>query len=212
MAVAGTVLAAVVAMIGWVVWSYVSGPKQSELVEVQPYSGGRYVGGGNRVAPRPVNLDGVRQQAGNNYFVRAGEVMLSVRKGPSDSSWQMVMNYNRPDLLNPDQTAALTARFRLSTDAAFAKSLKVTDEQLAKLRQIPPATNAALSSDNQQRLKDAWEKWVNASDKAGPEQELLKSMREIGAASLDATKQQIDQRVKQVQEILTPEQIAAFKQ
>jgi len=213
--VAGLILASVVAIIGWVVFSYVSGPKQSELVEVQPDFRQRMAPGGPGVMrqPRPpVNRDGVRPRGANSFGATAGEVLLSASKAPADKDWTLVLNYSRPDVPTPEQTPILTARFRLTSDANYAKALKVTDDQLKKLREIGPATNMALGSAEMARIKSAWDAYSSATDKAGPEQELLKAMREVGGASLEATKKQIVDRCKQVQDILTPEQLAAFKQ
>jgi hypothetical protein len=209
--VAGLILASVVGIVGWVVWSYVSGPKQSELVEVQPNFAQRPMGAARRPVA-PVVRDSVRSRGNNNFSATSGEVLLSATRAPADKDWNLVLNYSRPDVPTPDQTPILTARFRLTSDANYAKALKVTDEQIKKLRDIGPATNMVLSPADQTRVKNAWNAYIAATDKSAAEQELLKAMREVGAASLDATKKQIVERCKQVQEILTPEQLAAFKQ
>jgi hypothetical protein len=209
--VAGLILTSVVAIVGWVVWSYVSGPKQSELVEVDPGFGGRRVLPGGRQQPRVViNREGVKPRGPNSFGATAGEVLLSASKGANDKDWSLVLNYSRPDVPTPEQTRILSARYRLSNDANYAKALKVSDEQVKKLRDLGPATNMALNDSDRARIKAAWEAYLAAGDKTGPEQELMKAMREVGGASLEATKKQIVERCQQVQQILTPEQLAEF--
>jgi hypothetical protein len=208
---AGLILVTVLGIVGWVVWSYASGPKKSELVEVPPDF---RRGVGATGTPRRqvvVNRDSVRSRGNNSFLATSGEVLLSANKDPNSKEWNLVLNYSRPDVPTAQQTPILTARYRLTSDPKYAKSLKVTDDQVKKLQEIGPATNMALSAADQARIKQCWDAYIAASDKAGPEQELLKAMREVGNASLEATKKQIVDRCNQVQSILTPEQLAAFK-
>lgn len=203
--VAGAVLASVLAVIGYFVWSAVSGPKKSELVEVMPNIAQRQAA--NRAAAA-----GVVQRPNGSFVVRAGEVSMTAVKPAKQNTWNLQVSTTRADLATPEQRAVLTARFRLPIDPAFRKSLNVTPEQIKQLQQIPAGTNMAVSEADTTRLKGLWDAYLAAADKSEPERALVQAVGEIGRASIDGTRQEIAARVKKIQEILTPEQIAPFKQ
>jgi hypothetical protein len=68
------------------------------------------------------------------------------------------------------------------------------------------------TAEQKQNVTKLFTDYLGAKDKTGPEQAVLKAMADLGRANLDATRNEFAARVKKIQEILTPEQISAFKQ
>ena len=70
----------------------------------------------------------------NGLIANAGDVHLDAAKPPKAKQWNLAARYNRDDLATPQQESAITARYRLTADATFAKNLKVTEDQLKQLQ------------------------------------------------------------------------------
>ena len=203
------IVAVAVAAAAWGIWAYFAGQANTaELVEVRPERGARRWMQGARP-----QADGVSQRPNGAYQIKAGETQLAATKGKTDKDWTYRFTYVKADLVPADQAAALAARYRLASDPAFAKSLNVSDDQLKQLKQAPAGTGMQVSKEDRQRIAVLWEAYLAAAaPKAAAEQALLKALREVGAASLEPTRAAIADRAKKVQSILTPEQIAPFKQ
>lgn len=207
--IAVLLLSSMAAAGGYWIWARATQPSRSELVEV---AGLPQIRTAAIAAPPPLNvqrINGANNQVG--YQIRASDAMLLAQKGPNDPDWVLNGRYNRSDLMTPDQTAAITARFRLTSDPAFAKSLKVTEDQLTKLKEIPSSTPMTMSDADQKRIKAAIIAY-HASPQPAGEQGLVKMLQEISTSSLNGTRAAITEKVKQIQGILTAEQIAPFKQ
>lgn len=195
---------------GYWFWSWKTQPPRNELVEVMAIPQARAA---NFAPAAPVT--GIKRTEMPNqqivYNVQAPDCVLTASKGPTDREWTLAMRYSRADFLTADQTAALSARFRLTADPLFAKALKVTDDQVAQLKEIPTGTPMVVSNDNLAKIKDLF---IKATSQVSPqnEQALIAGMQQAMTASLDATKASVTDRVKKIQAILKPEQISPFKQ
>lgn len=203
-------LAMMIVIVGWagtLMYERVFGSSadQRDLVDI---------GGGRRLVdfgqPR-VQPDGIRE-VGNGFRVKAGDATLTVTRR-QDGQWSHSFGYDRPDMLNPEQQTVFTARFRLVRDAAFAKSLNLTEDQMKKLREIPAREGMVVSDPDRRRVEALFDEYVKAPPpREQPASALLAALREVGNNSLEPTRQVIAERVRQIQAILTPEQIARFKQ
>lgn len=205
--VALLLLSAMCAASGWWFWSYLHQPSQAELM---PVPGEDVFVRGISVQPSRPPSD-VSRLPNGGWRIVAGEVILNASVHPQTRQWTFQLNYRKPDLMTPEQSAALVARFRLTNDPAFARSLKVTEEQVKRLREVPAGTGMVVSQADMEKVKAAWDRYTAAMqpDNLKSLQEVL---REVGQSSLQPTRQAIAQRVEQIQSILTPEQIAPFKQ
>jgi hypothetical protein len=200
-AIISVIVALVLAAAGW---SFVSSrihPKDYELTEVMPpavtaYQIAQGVAANNGI-PNP-NI--VQMRGGDFNFV-------AVKNG---DKWTLRLNYTK-ELLPADQSAALLARFRLANDAAFAKSLNVTDDQIKQLKDIPLGTGLIINDPDRARIHKAWDAYA-ADRQPANESELTKTIQEVGDASLQPTRTALGDRAAKVQSILKPEQIAPFKQ
>jgi len=193
-------------------WWHFTRPASSELVEVRPERGPGARGGAASPAVQ-VQLDGIRQRPNGNYQVHAGDVLMTaVKPAAADKPWTFRFTSTSRDLLTAEQNAALIARMRLPMDRRFAESLKVTEEQLRRLRDVGSGSALLVSPDDQQRIGQLWNAYLTAADKSVAERELISTLRQVGQRSLEPTKRDIAERVRQIQSILTAEQIAAFRQ
>src|SRR5688500_2243913 len=146
-----------------------------DLVDIVPMRGG---GGGMFGGPR-VEVDGVRETGRNSYTVRAGDARVAARQS-KPGEWTFTFTYQRRDLVTAEQDAALTARFRLPRDAAFAKSLNVTPEQIKQLEAIPGREGMIVTDADRARLASLFDAYVKAAPPRPSETgALLAALREI---------------------------------
>src|SRR5450432_496634 len=201
LAIIAILILAIVAALGWRIFWKIRRPGDYELTEVMPPAAAAYqiaqaISGGG-AAPNP----NVQQfQAGDFNFI-------AIR---NNNNWTLRLNFAKSDLLPPDQAAALLARFRLTGDAGFAKSLNVSDDQIKQLKEIPAGTGLVVTDPNRARIHAAWDKYI-AKPNPQAQQELIKAAQEVGDASLQPTRTALSDRAQKVQAILTPQQIAPFK-
>jgi hypothetical protein len=173
----------------------------------------RGAGGGRRTAmPQPrVAPDGVRERGNNAYQVKAGDALLSIsqRRG---GEWNFNYSYERTDLLTPDQQAVFTARFRLTRDPAYARSLEVSEEQIKKLNAIPARDGMILTDADRQRIEKLFDDYRNASPPRDAQTAaLVAGLREVAAASLERTRKVLGERAAEIALVLTPQQIEPFR-
>jgi len=201
LAIVALLIVAALAGAGWWILARIRQPKEYDLIEVTP--------------PSAIAYDIARQVAQNNANnpnlkqIRGGDFTLNANK--NDKGWTLRLNLTRRDLLPPDQAAALLARFRLANDVAFAKSLKITDDQIRQLKEIPTGAGLIVSESDRARIHKAWDAYI-ANPQLALQQELEKTVQSVGQASLQPTRNALGERAKKIQAILTPEQIAPFKQ
>jgi hypothetical protein len=185
-------------------------PNPAELTEVDAPIQARIAA---QIRAQPPPSDGITQPRPGTYQVRAGEVLMFATKPANAADWSLRCQYNKSDLVPVDQLAALTARLRLANDTVYAKFLKVTDDQIAKLKEIPAVSNVGemvLSPDDQARIKALWTQYI-AAPKPDLEQTIVKSLQEMGQRSLAPTRAAITARADKIKTILSAEQIAPFK-
>jgi hypothetical protein len=178
-----------------------------DLVDIVPLRGIP----GNFVQP-PVQADGVRELGANSYQIKAGDARVNVRRTKADEPWTYNFTYQRRDLLTPEQDAALTARWRLPRDAAYAKSLSVTPEQIKQLEDLPGREGMIVADTDRARVGSLFEAYVKAAPpRQGETTALVDALREIGERSLQPTRDTLADRAAKIQAILTPEQLAKFR-
>jgi hypothetical protein len=201
-------------------WSYYNQPNQKDLTEVTVGTSTalRMTSPNVTVTPQAKALTpGVMQRSPTSYYVLAGDFSLTVLKSGAAADWTTVLQYQKAGILTiltADERGARLAQRRLTTDPAFAKSLKVSDEQIAKLMQLPPFNNPSpvlqLTPAEQTRIKTMWTQYV-AAPKADAGTAMIAAIQEIAKPKLEALRSSLADPAKQIQQILTPEQIAPFK-
>ncbi len=202
-------------------WSSHSKPDPKSLVEVRA-AGTSVTAQGLRVTPNQVPqtrtiAPGIQQTSAMNYVVIGGDFGLSASKPANATDWNINLNYRKTDLLTPDQQAARMARMRLPNDPLFAKQLNVTAEQVEKLKKLPAVTALnpwlTVAPADIDKLKKMWTAFI-ATNPPKPEEaaKLVAAVEQTGKANLETFRASLVGGVKEIEGILTPEQIAAFKQ
>ena len=142
----------------------------------------------------------------------AGDYTLHANKSAKDGSWSLRFTTDRNDLLTPEQDAAFTARWRLTHDSAYARSLGVNADQIAKLGQIQGKGGLIVEQADRDHLQQLLESYAAAAaPKTNEETALLAALTEICDRSIESTRKSLLERVGQIQSILTPEQLAKFR-
>jgi len=125
-----------------------------------------------------------RQDASGNAAVAAGQVVLFP---PSPSG-----------------------RFRILQDPAMAKAWAITPEQLGKLKKIDfgggPASIDPPAGDRAE-IKKLWDEFQGASDKGPAQKKLVDKVDAMAHANVDASKKMLLDRINQITQVLTPEQV-----
>lgn len=162
-------------------------------------------------APR-VQPDGVRVRSGNSFQVHAGEFSMSASKS-KDGKWTLRFSTDRRDLLTPEQDQAFDARWRLTHDGAYAKTLSLTPEQIKKLGEIPGKGGLIIDDAARAKAQEAMEAFAAAKPPREKEEAAVVAVvAEVGAASIEPTRKSLLERVDQIRATLTPEQFEKFRQ
>ncbi len=213
--VSGVLLVVMLFAAGWVIVGSLSGSSadSKDLTPVMP-PGMRLRNLFGQQAPQApqVPRDGVRVRPNDSYLVRSGAYTLNANKSAKDGTWSLRFTTDRNDILTAEQDAAFTARWRFTHDSAYAKSLGVTPEQIAKLGEIPGKGGLIIGQAERDRLQHLIE--AHAAAPAPKEKEqaaLVAALAEIGEGSIEPTRKDLLDRVEKVRAILTPEQLAKFK-
>ena len=203
------VMLATVAAAGYLMYHRLFGSADNsrDVVDILPMRGIP----GNLVQP-PVQADGVRELGANSYQLKAGDARVNVRRTKAEEPWAYNFTYQRRDLVTPEQDAALTARWRLPRDPAYAKSLNVTPEQVKQLEELPGREGMIVADADRARIASLFDAYLKAAPPRQAETTaVVDALREIGDRSLQPTRDALTDRAAKIQAILTPEQLAKFR-
>ena len=160
----------------------------------------------------PVQADGVRELGPNSYQVKAGDARANVRRAKSGEPWTFNFTYVRRDLITAEQDAALTARWRLPRDAAYAKALNVTPEQIKQLEGLPGREGMIVTDADREKVASLFGAYLQAAPpREAQTTALVDALREIGERSLQPTRDALADRAARIQTVLTAEQLAKFR-
>jgi hypothetical protein len=118
------------------------------------------------------------------------------------------MAYNNPSHLPEDVRNTLLLTRRLTADTDRTEKLKLSKEQVNKLRSLAfSATNIAMSPADREVLGEQITRVIEATDKDRPAMEpgLYASLDEIAKHSLAPSLQMAVEHVKQINQIMTPD-------
>jgi hypothetical protein len=189
-----------------------SGSERKDLVPVMPAGAGRnWVQRQLQPQGQPrVQPDGVRVRGANSYQVKAGEYQLGATKS-KDGKWTLRFTTDRRDILTPEQDVAFDARWRLTHDGAFAKSLALTADQIKRLGEIPGKGGLIVDPPGRDRVQAAIEAFAAAKTPRNAEEAaVVAAVAEVGVASIEPTRKSLLERVDQIRATLTPEQLEQF--
>jgi hypothetical protein len=192
---------ALLGIVGWQLASRLGRPPDYQLSEVMPPAATAYEIS-RAVATNTANNPNLKQFRGGNFTLVANR---------ASNQWTLHLNLANGNLIPPEQSAALIAASRLSIDAAFAKSLGVSDEQIAQLKTIPPGIRLIIADADRARIHKAWDAYI-ANQTPTMQSALEKVVQDVGQNSLEPTRKTLGERAQKAAAILTPQQIAPFKQ
>ena len=149
----------------------IPGVEPGQYANMQPQPGMRFTGNqtgqrfpGNRV---PAPADDIRAVGNDSWRIRAGAMMLNVRKQGETLNFQgIILN---PSIFHPDYAMTLLARTHLKPEQLTA--LGLTDEQLRLLSQVQGSAltyPVKLEPADTDTLKPLFAEWQAAPDAAKP--------------------------------------------
>jgi hypothetical protein len=206
-------------LLGWGLWSLYSylvgdGSTPSGDAVLVPDLGGRprTRDGGRpdfrRLAQPPVVTDGVREVLANTFLVRQkGSLARLTRQ--ADGTWAIRFGYDRSDLLPDEQRRALRAAYDAIGRRGIADQLKLTPEQLTKLRELGPDPGMVVTDEDRAAFLELWSKYYATPEAERPSMapQLLSLLEQIGNRGLEPTRSALADRATKAMNILTPEQV-----
>lgn len=167
--------------------------------------------------------DGVMPMGNPGWRVKSGYTVMAVAKQGQNRDF--VYGYLRPLNAAPETSALRIAQFRLLHDPTMAQTLKVTPDQMARLKALPELTVSSgvpgvavtaamkIETADRERLISLWNTYEQAAAgpaKAQAEKALLAGLDELGKKNLEPTRQEVAALARQIKVILTPAQWGAF--
>ncbi len=165
-----------------------------------------------RARPTPSALELVSERGNQRtYRVRGRSLVLEVvdRRNGED---RFTFRTSGRQLLNDEQVALASLRWRIMRDAAAAKYLNVQDWQMERLRQVEP-NSAVVSEADQAQVKALWAEldvWSGRVDD-NRVRRLVALLDEVGQRAEQATRARLAEQVERIKTILTPEQLDAWQ-
>jgi hypothetical protein len=163
---------------------------------------------------QPVNLRGrempmprVSKTGAKDWAVQGDAGVMRVTQAGKDYKFNFGFQSRLLGLTQP-QINLIAGRFRILNDAAMARAWKITPEQLEKLKKIDLGSGALRPSDQDRAaIRKLWDDFQSASDKGPAQKKLLDKLDTIARSNLEASKKAILERIEQIRQILTAEQV-----
>src|SRR5688572_1537804 len=158
--------------------------------------------------------DGIKPLTPNrSWRVRAGNAYMSVSVGRKGD---LELSTNYRSFYTPEQNTLVIMRQRLLQDQAMRDMIKLTDEQLDKLKKVPPPEGMKMSDDEKKKLIDLFNAYRAAANNPkameAAEKAVVAALDEIGKKRFEETKTYMVNRVQAIQTAMTPDQIKQFHQ
>jgi hypothetical protein len=221
--VAFLIIAAIVGLAGWGVWSFYQGlgiTRDGAVVATdEPPSQYRQNAWSDRMRVQAVNQmnqeDYVRNRPrnqGGGWEVKGNRTRLIIQRG--NNQLRLTAESMDPNFVTPEQRTLLALRTRAVGEEAVAKHIELTPEQRQELNQIPRGMNHELDDALRKTLESLFTAWDQATGDAknAAAQQLIDAVREIDTSLSATTKQSIAGRASRVKEILTADQVRKFQE
>src|SRR5688572_17692106 len=209
---------------GWLVWKYTTtnAPEPITIAAGNPraalvknWKPGDDSAGVSRT-PRKVqddDTDGVKALTPNrSWRVRSGNAYMFVNVNRKN---ELEISPNYRSIYTPEQNQMVIMRQRLLQDDAMREHIKVTPDQMNKLRGVPPPEGMKMAPEEKKKLTDLFEAYRSAKDstaQAEAEKAVVAALDDIGKKRFEETKTYMVQRVQAIQSALTPDQIKSFNE
>jgi hypothetical protein len=157
--------------------------------------------------------DGVKALTPNrSWRVRAGNAYMSVSLNRKN---EIELSTNYRSFYTPEQNQLVIMRQRLLQDQAMRDMIKMTEDQLAKLKTVPPPEGMKMADDEKKKLIDLFNAYRLAKDpksQEAAEKAVVAALDEIGKKRFEETRAYMIKRVEAIQTAMTPDQIKQFHQ
>jgi len=168
------------------------------------------MGPGMRVQQRPRDLKGVNKLDDSRWVIRGDAGAIQVTRDKAGKYSFRPSGQNNLGL-SREQVNLLSARFRILQDPAMAKEWKVTDEQKKKLSAIKMDNSVAMAPTDLAAMQPLWDAYLKAGNDGKARMDAQKALTDkldaSAKANVDAAKKVWTDRVEQIRQILTPEQV-----
>ena len=142
-----------------------------------------------------------------SLFATAGGMELRLSPGRGDRN---ELRLRAAEGQRNDQQDELLHNLRhLTFDTAMVKRLQLTEEQVAKLKQLKLDEGLGVSDADRSRLEKLGQAWQAAADGAAKDaarKAVMDAMTEIGVRSVEPAKKALQQAIEQAKAMLTPAQ------
>jgi hypothetical protein len=158
---------------------------------------------------RDINANGVQPWGANSFRIKTGDTVMTVNY--SGDKFDISPRYLNVQKVEGAELVMM--RLGILTNADLREYLKVTEDQLAKLRAVPLPRSETLDKSDKQELSELWKAYHSAdgSAKAAAEKKLLAAVDEIGKKNRAATVAFEVNRAEMVRAAVTPEQIKLYQ-
>jgi Spy/CpxP family protein refolding chaperone len=170
--------------------------------------------GAGQAAPRiriNPDADGIQASSKTSYRAKVGNTLILINSNGGNRT-DFVPQYL--NARSPEQADLSMMRMSLLSDSNWREHLKLTEEQLAQLRnKVPPPQVMKLDPQDSLRLAGLWKTYQNAVSSAKPaaEKAFLAAVDEIGKKNIPAYKEYEAKRAEAIKAALTPEQIKLYR-
>jgi hypothetical protein len=155
-------------------------------------------------------VDGIQPWARSSFRAKSGNTILFVNYSGA-TKFDLVPQYL--NTRTPEEVDLAVMRMSVMNDATWRDNLKVTDEQLEKLRKVPAPQSPKLDPADKATLTQLWTAYHDgpADGKAAAEKNLLASLSTIGQKNAAAIRTFEATRAQLIRDALTPDQIQQYR-
>lgn len=213
------VFAAIVAVLaiiaGWLVYQQIFQVREIDLTQYEslntPTARARQqlVQGNNRLVPPNAGIGIIHRSDGFDVQI----VDARARFVRQNNDLTLNARFINNNLFDPKDRAATYARFQaLRNPNGITENLKITPEQLQKLRQIQVPREMSLPDTDKQKLLDLGKRYVDApaDQKKSLETELTETFRKMASQALQPTLAAYADSANRIREVLTEQQISSL--
>lgn len=153
--------------------------------------------------------EGVRQTSDNSWSIKGGRAFMQARR-KDDGSLELRFVYPFDEFLPAETIALVKLRWSANQVENWAGALNITEEQIASLKAVSPATDIPVSGADRSELRTLFDDYLSATDKSAVENALVEAVAKIDQDYSEKTRQRIDGIAVQVKSIFNEEQLAAL--
>ncbi len=197
---------------GWIVRWYVMTEPLSHESRLLP--GAETANVAPRARPGRENVDNqswIRQQNPETWNAHSPEATAIFEHKANKPLVVRSLNYNNYDFVPQEQRTMIFNSRRIIRDDTMSKTLKITPDQLAKLRGLTAQINMIATPADMDSIKTLFAEYQSATDKNAAQAKLFAAMGDIARRSIEATRTAAADRSKNIKAVLSDDQWKQFE-